>query len=58
MIQKIFEKIFFASLEVLFETSSTHLSIHPWDVSVKIYEHFKLVDTTVKSGLVGATDEY
>ena len=47
MIEKFFEKFFFASLKVLFETNSTHLSIHPWDVSVKIYEHFKFDDTSV-----------
>ena len=56
--QKFFfsKKITSAHLKVLFNASLTHTSVCPYLVPIQNYEHFKLDDTSVKSGLVGATD--
>ena len=45
-------------MKVFFGASLTHKSVCPYLAPIKKYEHFKLDDTSVKSGLVGATDAY
>ena len=52
------KKITYAHLVVLFETSSTHLTVCSLDVPVSRNQHFKVDDKSAISACVGGTGAY